>query len=109
MIGSSELVVILLLALLLFGPKKLPELARSIGRATGEYHKAAKEFEKETTEVKKTVKEIEREAEKINKEILNLEEGAKEIRSIADNLGIPIKDKSEAELLKEISKKTKSG
>jgi sec-independent protein translocase protein TatA len=92
MIGSSELLVILVLALLLFGPKKLPELARALGKATGEYHKAAREFEKE--------------AEKVKKEI-SLEEEAREIRSIAENLGIQTKGKSKAELLKEISKKTK--
>jgi TatA/E family protein of Tat protein translocase len=47
--------------LLLFGPKKLPELARSTGKATGEYHKAAREIEDATVEVKKPVKEIEKE------------------------------------------------
>ncbi len=108
MIGSSELAVILILALLLFGPKKLPEMARAIGRATREYHKAAKEFEKEVEGVKKSVKEIEREAEKVNKEVLNLEEGANEIRSIAEDMGIATGDKNEIEILKEISKKTKS-
>jgi len=107
MIGSSELAVVLIVALLLFGPKKLPELARSIGRATGEYHKAVREFEKEATEVRTSVKELEREAEKVNKEVLSLEEETKEIRSIAENLGIPTKDKNEVELLKKIGKKTK--
>ncbi|MDP6612658.1 MAG: twin-arginine translocase TatA/TatE family subunit [Candidatus Hydrothermarchaeota archaeon] len=107
MIGSSELAIILILALLLFGPKKLPELARSIGKATGEYHKAAREFEKEATGVKKSVKEIERDAERVNKEIMNLEKGAKDIEHIAKNLGISTKDKNEATLLKEIGDKTK--
>lgn len=107
MIGSSELAVILILALLLFGPKKLPELARAIGKATGEYHKAAREFEKEAEGVKKSVKEIEREADRVNKEFLDLEKEGKEIRSIAENLGIMTKDKNEAQLLKEIGEKTK--
>lgn len=93
MIGSSELVVILVLALLLFGPKKLPELARALGKATGEYHKAARDFE--------------REAEKINQEILSLEREAREIKSIAENLGIETRGKTSSELLKEISRKTK--
>lgn len=57
MIGSSEFIVILVLALLLFGPKKLPELARALGKATAEYHKAMREFDKETEEIRKTVSE----------------------------------------------------
>lgn len=57
MIGSSEFIVILVLALLLFGPKKLPELARALGKATAEYHKAMREFDKETEEIRKTVNE----------------------------------------------------
>jgi len=36
-IGMSELVIILVIVLLLFGPKKLPELARSIGEAVRAY------------------------------------------------------------------------
>lgn len=38
--GPLELLVILFIILLLFGGKKLPELARSIGVAVREYHKA---------------------------------------------------------------------
>lgn len=40
MIGSTELIAILIAALFLFGPQKLPELARSLGSAFGEFKKA---------------------------------------------------------------------
>ncbi len=69
------MIVILILALLLFGPKKLPELARALGKATGEYHRAAREFEKETEELKKTASEIEKEASTVN----NIKNSLKEI------------------------------
>ncbi|MBW2983574.1 twin-arginine translocase TatA/TatE family subunit [Candidatus Woesearchaeota archaeon] len=39
MIGMTEILVILAIVLILFGPKKLPELARSIGKAVREYKK----------------------------------------------------------------------
>jgi len=40
-IGTTELVVVLFIVLLLFGGKKLPELARSMGSAVREYTKAS--------------------------------------------------------------------
>ena len=40
MLGPTELLVILLIVLLLFGGKKLPELARSLGLAKKEFEKA---------------------------------------------------------------------
>ncbi len=42
-IGTSELVVISLVLLVLFGGKKLPELARGVGDSIREFRKAAKE------------------------------------------------------------------
>ena len=48
-LGGPDLIVILLLALLLFGAKKLPELARGMGLAMKEFHKAKEEFDRETT------------------------------------------------------------
>jgi len=43
-IGATELVVILVIALLVFGPNKLPELARSLGRGFGEFRRASYEL-----------------------------------------------------------------
>jgi len=44
-LGFQELLVIFLLVVILFGAKKLPELARGIGQALREFRKAAKEAE----------------------------------------------------------------
>lgn len=42
-IGMPELVVILVVALIVLGPKRLPEVARSIGRAVGEFRRQSTE------------------------------------------------------------------
>lgn len=43
-IGPGEIIVIMALALLFFGPKKLPEIGKSIGGAMREFRKASSEF-----------------------------------------------------------------
>lgn len=43
-IGLQELVVIFVIALLVFGPKNLPQLGRSLGRAMREFRRASDEF-----------------------------------------------------------------
>ena len=50
MIGPPELIAILIAALFLFGPQKLPELARSLGGAIGEFKKAQRAAELELTQ-----------------------------------------------------------
>lgn len=50
MIGTGELVVIFCVILLLFGGKKLPELARSLGQGIREFKKACAEDKKVDTE-----------------------------------------------------------
>ncbi len=45
MIGTGEMIVILVLILILFGPDKIPELARALGKAYVEYRKAVIEAE----------------------------------------------------------------
>ena len=73
MIGSNELIAILIAALFLFGPKKLPELARSLGGAVGEFKKAQRAAELELTEFDAYTRKTgngtrEKEEEKKNKE-----------------------------------------
>jgi Tat protein translocase TatB subunit len=43
-IGFPELLIILAIALLIFGPKKLPEVSKSIGRAVREFRRASDEI-----------------------------------------------------------------
>jgi|SRR3990172_184154 len=43
-IGLQELLLIMVIALLVFGPKRLPELGRAIGRAMREFRRASEEF-----------------------------------------------------------------
>ena len=43
-IGVPELIVILTIALIIFGPRKLPELGRSLGRSLNEFKRASNEL-----------------------------------------------------------------
>ena len=43
-IGTMELVVILVIALMVFGPRKLPELGRAIGKSLGEFKRASNDL-----------------------------------------------------------------
>jgi sec-independent protein translocase protein TatA len=55
-IGLPEMGIILVVALLVFGPKKLPEIGRSLGQAIRGFKEASKEFE---TEFKREAQQIE--------------------------------------------------
>lgn len=56
-IGLPEMALILMLALLVFGPKKLPEIGRSLGKALKGFQEASNEFQ---AEIKKETDQIER-------------------------------------------------
>jgi len=64
-LGTQEMVLIFLILLLLFGAKKLPQLARGIGKSVGEFRKAREEFE---DEIRKGGEEFENEAKKSDDE-----------------------------------------
>jgi len=52
-----ELIMIFIVGLLLFGPRKMPQIGRSIGRALGEFRRASNEF-KRTVEDEVAAEEI---------------------------------------------------
>jgi len=56
-IGMPEMLVILALALIVIGPKKLPDLAKSLGRAMREFKKATNEF-KETIQLESELSDV---------------------------------------------------
>jgi sec-independent protein translocase protein TatA len=56
-IGMPELIMIFVVVLLLFGAKKLPELARGVGKSMGEFKKARDEFEHEITRAETEARE----------------------------------------------------
>ena len=51
--SGMQLLVIVLIILILFGGKKIPELAKGLGSGIKNFKKAVKEDEEETTEIKK--------------------------------------------------------
>lgn len=63
-IGVPELIVIFIIALLVFGPKKLPEVGKSVGRAIREFKKASDELrskveeEINASEIKSEINEV---------------------------------------------------
>jgi TatA/E family protein of Tat protein translocase len=61
-IGMPELIVIFIVALLVFGPKKLPELGKALGRGLAEFKRATEdlkgEISSEIEEIKKETQEV---------------------------------------------------
>ena len=55
-VGLPEMALIFVVALLVFGPKKLPEIGRSLGKAIRGFQEASKEFE---NEFKREVRQLE--------------------------------------------------
>ncbi|ELR96558.1 TatA/E family twin arginine-targeting protein translocase [Gloeocapsa sp. PCC 73106] len=55
-IGLPEMALILVIALLVFGPKKLPEIGQSLGKAIRGFQEASREFE---TEFQKEARQLE--------------------------------------------------
>ena len=65
-IGTQELIVILLVVLLLFGARRIPDIARALGRASHEFKKAKDEIADETEALVKESEKAAAEADKKN-------------------------------------------
>lgn len=85
----AEWIIILIVAavLLFVGPKRIPALARGVGRAMGEFRRGREEAERELRDTAK---------------------GESDVIRAARNLGIPTEGKSEEELKRQIADKVKS-
>jgi sec-independent protein translocase protein TatA len=90
MIDPVELIIIgvVVLALMLWGPAKIPELARAFGRAKKEYQKAASEVEKEISFVTEQPKKIVTELAGVGSD------SASQLLGIAKSLGITTEGKT---------------
>ena len=58
--GLWQILIVVAIIAILFGAKKIPELARSIGKAKGEFKKGLVEGEKEEAEADEPAKELEK-------------------------------------------------
>ncbi len=56
-LGISEIILILIVVLVLFGGKKIPELARGLGKAEAEYKKAKQTIESEVNKLKSEIEQ----------------------------------------------------
>ena len=66
-LGVSEILLILVVVLVLFGGKRIPELARALGKAQYEYKKAKEMLQNEAQKLKDTVEKAAAEEEKKDK------------------------------------------
>ncbi len=94
MIGTNELLIILALAVILFGANKLPELARNLGRSAAEFEKAKREAELELLELERKYREGQ----------YSKSERRVKLEKIARDLGIDPSGKDDDELLDEINR-----
>ena len=67
-IGMPEMLLIIAIALVVIGPKKLPDLAKSLGRAMREFKKATNEF-KETIQIDDELTEVKKAFDDINEDV----------------------------------------
>ena len=72
-LGFQELIVIFVIALLVFGPKKLPELGKSLGKGLREFKKATEDlkttWEEQVKDVAEPVKEATKDIDDVGKDL----------------------------------------
>ncbi len=79
-IGGTELLVILVVALIVLGPKSVPQIARTLGKAMGEFRKVSTEFQR-TLNTEIELEEHEKRKQEAEKELFGTQEKAAAARS----------------------------
>jgi len=88
-IGMPEMIIILVIALIVIGPQKLPELAKSIGKGLAEFKKAADDFKQG----------VEQEAKATEEKVQSAKEVApKKEESVDNKEKLPADNKEESHL-----------
>jgi sec-independent protein translocase protein TatA len=83
--GTEWIVIIVVVAVVIFGAKKIPDIARSFGRATTEYEKAKIEAKNELNRIR-------------NLPAGGIQDDREKLESVADTLGINYSNKNNFEL-----------
>jgi len=98
-LGMPELIFIFVLALLIFGPKKLPELGKSLGKGLAEFKRASNELksslEEEINSVHSSAKEAFGEPAKLLEGVLDTKPGAEgrpKLEASASTIPEPVKE-----------------
>jgi TatA/E family protein of Tat protein translocase len=86
-LGFQELLIIFVIALLVFGPKKLPELGKSLGKGLREFKKATEDlksnWEDQMKEVAEPIKETAKDIENTSHEVTNAFDSSDAVHSDA--------------------------
>jgi sec-independent protein translocase protein TatA len=94
--GMEWIIIILVIVVIFFGAKKIPELARSMGRATSEFQRARVEAKK--TLANESLSNQERSQQSIDRE---------KLESIAETLGVDYSNKDDQDLKNAIDEELK--
>ena len=89
--GFEWIFIVIIVVVLIFGAKKIPDLARGFGKATSE-------FEKARIEAKKELRELKNAGTSSSSSTTNASANREKLESIADTLGIDYTDKNDDQL-----------
>jgi sec-independent protein translocase protein TatA len=84
--GAEWIIIIAIIAVIIFGAKKIPELARSFGRASTEYEKAKLEANKELQKIRNP------------QSTTSIQDDREKLEAVAETLGINYSNKNNYEL-----------
>ncbi len=93
-IGMPELIVIFLVALLVFGPRKLPDLGRSLGKGIAEFKRASDDLKRT---IEDEIEQGKHQVSSVQDEVSALRRQAADLRdTVASTVGAPVSQPAEA-------------